>query len=116
MELHQGNNQGYNNEVIIAGSDVAIGHNPGIKELEPVVLTACSARKVTPPAGTIHRGSAMLSVVPATSGAAVVPGLLRNKQQQKQAMAHEEEKAALVTAGIAGSLRSCTTQCCYIAG
>ena len=32
MALHPGNIQGYNNEIQIAGSDAAIGHNPGINE------------------------------------------------------------------------------------
>ena len=31
MALHPGNIQGYNNEIQIAGSDAAVGHNPGIK-------------------------------------------------------------------------------------
>ena len=30
MTLHPGNVQGYNNEIVIAGSEAAIGHNPGI--------------------------------------------------------------------------------------
>ena len=32
MALHPGNVQGYNNEIVIAGSEAAIGHNPGINE------------------------------------------------------------------------------------
>ena len=36
MTLHPGNIQGYNNEIQIAGSDAAIGHNPGINEAEPI--------------------------------------------------------------------------------
>ena len=104
MELHPGNIQDYNNEVIIAGSDAAIGHNPGINESEPVVPTARSAKKIAPPAGTVHRGPAVPSVAPATSGTAVVPALLRNNQQQRQATAYEEEKAALVSAGIVTGL------------
>ena len=34
IALHPGNVQGYNNEIQIAGSDAAIGHNPGINEVE----------------------------------------------------------------------------------
>ena len=34
MALHPGNVQGYNNEIQIAGSDAAIGHNPGINEVD----------------------------------------------------------------------------------
>ena len=36
MALHPGNVQGYNNLIQIAGSDVVIGHNPGINEVEPI--------------------------------------------------------------------------------
>ena len=36
ITLHQGNVQGYNNEIQIAGSDAAIGHNPGINVAEPI--------------------------------------------------------------------------------
>ena len=37
MALHPGNDQGYNNEIVIAGSEAAIGHNPGIKESEQII-------------------------------------------------------------------------------
>ena len=50
---------------LIAGSDAAIGHNPGINESEPVVPTARSAGKVAPPAGTS----------PSAGRAAVAPAL-----------------------------------------
>ena len=36
MALHPDNIQGYNNEIQMAGSDAAIGHNPGINEAEPI--------------------------------------------------------------------------------
>ena len=36
MKPLSGNIQGYNNEIQIAGSDAAIGHNPGINEAEPI--------------------------------------------------------------------------------
>ena len=36
MTLHPGNVQGYNNEIQIAGSEAAIGHNPGINDAEPI--------------------------------------------------------------------------------
>ena len=70
MELHPGNNQGYNNEVIIAGSDAAVGHNPGMNESQPVVPTARSAGKVAPPAGTVHRGPAVPPTAQSSSLAA----------------------------------------------
>ena len=38
MTLHPGNVQGYNNEFQIAGSDAAIGNNPGINEVESILL------------------------------------------------------------------------------
>ena len=36
MALHPGNVQGYNNEIVIAGSEAAIGHNSGINESEQI--------------------------------------------------------------------------------
>ena len=36
MVLHIGNVQGYNNEIVIVGSDAVTGHNPGINESEPI--------------------------------------------------------------------------------
>ena len=39
MALHPGNVQGYNNEIVIAGSEAAIGHNPGINESEQIGKT-----------------------------------------------------------------------------
>ena len=51
--LHPGNVQGYNNEIIIAGSDEAIGHNPGIKEPSQAPRDSSFKGKIAPPAGTI---------------------------------------------------------------
>ncbi|MES9897344.1 MAG: hypothetical protein ABW141_20915, partial [Candidatus Thiodiazotropha endolucinida] len=63
MALHPGNVQGYNNEIVIAGSDAVIGHNPGINESEQISNLHSSATgdkafqgKIAPPAGTVHRG------------------------------------------------------------
>ena len=53
MTLHPGNVQGYNNEIVIAGSEAAIGHNPGINESEQIGKTA---GKIAAPAGTDHKG------------------------------------------------------------
>ena len=36
MALHPGNVQGYNNKILIAGTDAAIGHNPEINEVESI--------------------------------------------------------------------------------
>ena len=59
MALHPGNVQGYNNEIIIAGSDALIGHNPGINESEPPQAPSDSTfkGKIAPPARTVQRGS-----------------------------------------------------------
>ena len=58
MARHLGNIQGYNNEIQIAGSDAAIGHNPGIKEAEPIASKGDKAfqGKIASPAGTVHKG------------------------------------------------------------
>ena len=39
MNLHPGNVQGYNKEIVIAGSEAAISHNPGINESEQIGKT-----------------------------------------------------------------------------
>ena len=58
MALHPGNVQGYNNEIQIAGSDAAIGHNPGINEVESINPTSevdkAFQGKTASPAGTAH--------------------------------------------------------------
>ena len=55
MVLHPGNVKGYNNEIIIAGSDAVIGHNPGMNKSEPPQAPSDSTfnRKIAPPAGTV---------------------------------------------------------------
>ena len=59
MTLHPGNVQGYNNEIVIAGSEAAIGHNPGINEPEQIGKTVGDKSfdgKIAAPAGTDHMG------------------------------------------------------------
>ena len=59
MALHQGNVQGYNNEIVIAGYDAAIGHNPVINESEQIGKIAGDKSfegKIAAPAGTDHKG------------------------------------------------------------
>ena len=59
MALPPGNVQGYNNEIVIAGSEAAIGHNPGINESEQIGKTAADKSfegKIAAPAGTDHKG------------------------------------------------------------
>ena len=92
MELHPGNIQGYKNEVIIPGSDAAIGHNLGINESEPVVPTARSTGKVAQPAGTVHKGPAVPAAAQRASGAAVVPALLPNKQNKNRRRPMKKKK------------------------
>ena len=57
MALHPGNVQGYNNEIVIAGSEAAIGHNPGINESEQISGTGDKSfeGKIAAPAGTDHK-------------------------------------------------------------
>ena len=58
MALHLGIIQGYNNEIQIAGSDLAIGHSPGINEADPIASKGNKAfqGKIISPAGTVHKG------------------------------------------------------------
>ena len=58
MALHPGNFQGYNNEIVIVGSEAAIGHNPGINESEQISGTGGKSfeGKIAAPAGTDHKG------------------------------------------------------------
>ena len=53
-----GNIQGYDNEIKIAGSDAAIGHNPWINEAEPIAFKGDKVfqGKIASPAGTVHKG------------------------------------------------------------
>ena len=56
---HPSNVQGYNNEIVIAGSEAAIGHNPGINESEQIGKTTGDKSfegKIAAPAGTDHKG------------------------------------------------------------
>ena len=58
ITLHRGNVPGYNNEIVIAGSEAAIGHNPGINESEQISGTGDKSfeGKIAAPAGTDHKG------------------------------------------------------------
>ena len=100
MALHPGIIQGYNNEIQIAGSDAAIGHNPGINEAEPIATKGDKAfqGKIALPAGTVHKGPQNKTRVSAADS----DGTSTEKRQS--ATAHEEEKTALVAVGVAGGL------------
>ena len=102
MALHPGYVLGYNNEIIIAGSDAVIGHNPGTNESEPPQAPSDSTfkRKIAPPARAVQRGPQgptphAEKVTPVASQHAAE---LRAQalQQQVKARAHEEEKVALL--------------------
>ena len=63
MAFHPCNIQGYNNKIQIAVSDAAIGHNPGINEVEPIASKDDKAKgdkafqgKIASPAGSVHKG------------------------------------------------------------
>ena len=98
MTLHPGNVQCYNKEIVIAGSEAAIGHNPGINESEQIGKTTDNKSfegKIAAPAGTDHKGppSGRPAGSPPTP-ATVAP------QQHTAATSHEEEKTALIAAVI----------------
>ena len=97
MALHPGNIQGYSNEIQIAGSDAAIGHNPGINETEPIASKGDKAfqGKIASPA--FHKGPQ-----PSRDSAADNGGT--SAEEWQSATVHEEEKTALVAVGIAGGL------------
>ena len=103
MALNPGNIQGYNNEIQIAGSDAAIGHNPGINEAEPIASKSDKAfqGKIASPAGTVHKGP-QPSQNKTRVSAADIDGTSAEKRHS--ATAHEEEKTALVAVGVAGGL------------
>ena len=102
MALHPGNVQGYNNEIQIAGSDAAIGHNPGINEVGSINPTSevdkAFQGKTASQAGTVHKGPQ-----PSRDSAADNGGT--SAEERQNATAHEEEKTAIVAVGIAVALR-----------
>ena len=100
MALHPGNVQGYNNEIVIAGSEAAIGHNPGINESEQIGKTTGDKSfegKIAAPARTDHKETP--SGRPA--GSPPTPAAVAPQQHASAAAAtsHEEEKTALLAAG-----------------
>ena len=91
MALHPGNTQGYNNEIQIAGSDTAIGHNPGINETEPIASKGDKAfqGKIASPAGTVHKGPQPSQNKTRVSAADYDD---TSAEKRQSATAHEEEK------------------------
>ena len=103
MALQPGNIQGNNNEIQIAGSDAAIGHNPGINEAEPIASKGDKAfkGKIASPAGTVHKGP-QPSQNKTRVSTADNDGTSAKKRQS--ATAHEEKKTALVAVEVANGL------------
>ena len=97
MALHLGNVQGYNNEIQIAGSDAAIGHNPGINEVESINPTSevdkAFQGKTASPAGTVHeepypsQNKTNVSAADNDGTSAADP-----PEKRQSATAHEKEK------------------------
>ena len=109
MALHLGNVQGYNNKIVIAGSEAAISHNPGINELEQISGTGDKSfeGKIAAPAGTDHKGP--LSGKPAADIAEQrihAADVAKQRGQEKRASgcaaatSHEDNKTALIAAGV----------------
>ena len=100
MALHPGNIQGYNNEIQIAGSDAAIGHNPGINEAEPMASKGDKAfqERIASPAGTVHK-----EPQPSKDSAADNGGT--SAEERQSTTVHEEEKTTLVAVAIGVALR-----------
>ena len=99
MAVHPGNVQCYNNEIVIAGSEAAIGHNPGINESEQISGTGDKSfeGKIAAPAWTDHKGP------PSGRPAAAVAdpaGQQQHASGRAAATSHEEEKTALIAAGV----------------
>ena len=102
MELHLGTFQGYNNEVVIAGSDAVIGHYPGINESEPIGPGAgTTGGKIALPAGWFtvgRRQTARLPAVPeehvlsSSTGTKTAPSSGAEQQQRRKQVAAHEEK------------------------
>ena len=86
MALYPGNVQGYNNLIQIVGSDVVIGHNLGINEVEPInpasEVDKAFQEKGAPTAGTVHKGP---QPSPETNGDGTSAAVL---QSDGQAMVH----------------------------
>ena len=101
--------QGYNIEIQIAGSDAAIGNNPGINEVESINPTSevdkAFKGKTASPAGTVHeepqpsQNKTRVSTADNDGTSAADP-----PEKRQSVTAHEEEKTALVAVGIAGGL------------
>ena len=118
VQLHPGNVVGWNNNLLIAHSDTTIGLNPGINTLEPVSSGSGGdlffQGKVTPPAGAAIADDAALArqkqpPVSSKDSNKLPAGpaeLVKDVAEKKQAEAHDEEKTALIMAGVGIGLAS----------
>ena len=100
MTLQPGNVQGYNNEIVITGSEAAIGHNSGFNESEQIGKTTGDKTlegEIAAPAGTDHKGPPS-----GRSAGPPRPGAVAPQQHVSAAAAtsREEEKTALIAAGV----------------
>ena len=107
--------QGYNNEIQIAGSDAAIGHNPGINEVESINPTSevdkAFQGKTALPAGTVHEESQPSQNKTSVSAADNDGTSAADPPAKRQgATAHEEEKTAIAAVGIAGGLAALSSR------
>ena len=113
MVLHPGSVQSYNNEIVTAGSEAAIGRNPGINESEQISKTTGDKSfkgKVAALAGTDHKGppsgrsaaAAVAPVAPQQHASAAD----RKSSSRAAATGHEDEKTALIATGVGVSLVS----------
>ncbi|MEW8615755.1 MAG: hypothetical protein AB2610_21570, partial [Candidatus Thiodiazotropha sp.] len=98
MMLHLGNVQGSNNEIHMAGSDVVIGQNTRINEVEPInpasEVDEAFQGKTASPAGTVHKGP---QPSPETNGDGTsAAGVPEGRQSDRQATAHDEERNSFV--------------------
>ena len=108
MALNPGNVQGYNNKIVIARSGAAIGHNPGINESELIHKTAGDQSfegKIAAPAGTDHMGPPSGRPAGSPTPAANAPVAPQQHASSRAAStSHEEEKTALIAAGVGAGL------------
>ena len=115
MALHPGNVQGYNDEIVIAGSEAAIGHNQGFNESEQIGKTAGDKSfegKNRSTSRDCSQGATEWQTPQLTAGhtdpVADLQGQEQHASGRAAATSHEEEKTALIAAGVGvGLVRFC---------
>ena len=96
MTLNPGNVQGYNNKIVIAGSEAAIGHNES-EQIGKTTGDKSFEGKIAAPAGTDHKGPPTGKPAGPPTPAAVAP---QQHVSAAAATSHEEEKTSLIAAGV----------------